>query len=67
MDKLNKTIADVANILDNLILLRSILETGDCNNCNNRNCAFKPSLGQMVRYNCPWYEGHTGKKREEGD
>ena len=67
MDKLNKTIADVANILDNLILLRSILETGDCNNCNNRNCSFRPRLGQMVRYNCPCYEGHTGKKREGGD
>jgi hypothetical protein len=55
-DRLNKTIADVAYILDSLILLRQIQQTGDCNNCKNRECGYMPKAGQMVRYNCPFYK-----------
>ena len=61
MNKLDKTIADVAFILDNLTLLRQIQSTGDCNICINKDCGYKPKIGQMVRYNCPFYK----TKREE--
>ena len=63
MDKLNDAIADAAYILDCLRALRRIYETGDCNNCGiSRICKVKPGAGQMVRYNCPFYEkGGDGK------
>ena len=51
-DRLNKTISDIAYILDSLILLRQIQQTGDCNVCKNKECKRKPKAGQMVRYNC---------------
>lgn len=57
-DRLDKTISDVAYILDNLILLRQIQQTGNCNNCKNKNCGHIPRAGQMVRYNCPFYKRH---------
>lgn len=57
MDKLNNAIANTAYILDCLRNLRSIYETGDCNNCGaNKDCLCKPKVGQTVRYNCPFYE-----------
>lgn len=56
MDKLSEAIANTAYILDCLRNLRSIYETGDCNNCEIRTiCKIKPMPGQMVRYNCPLY------------
>ena len=58
-DKLSKTISDVAYILDSLILLRQIQQTGDCNICKNRDCELKPKVGQMVRYNCPFYKAES--------
>lgn len=59
MEKLNKAIADTANILDSLRLLREILESGDCNTCT-RECSYVPDVGALVRYNCPFY-----KKKEK--
>ena len=59
MDKLDEAIADVACILDHLILLRQILQTGDCNKCKNKDCGYAPKYGQMVRYNCPFYKAET--------
>lgn len=56
MNKLDNAIANTAYILDYLRVLRNILETGDCNNCETKNCIYKPKPGQMVRYNCPFYE-----------
>lgn len=56
MDKLNNAIANTAYILDCLRNLRSIYETGDCNDCGTKSCIYKPKPGQMVRYNCPFYE-----------
>ena len=58
-DRLNKTIADVAYILDSLILLRQIQQTGDCNICKNRDCGYMPRAGQMVRHNCPFYKAES--------
>ena len=62
MDKLNKTISDVAYILDSLILLRQIQQTGDCNICVNKECEHKPKVGQMVSYNCPFYKAESENK-----
>ena len=56
MDRLNKAISDVAYILDSLILLRQIQQTGDCNICKNKDCGYVPKIGQMVRYNYPYYK-----------
>lgn len=56
MDKLNEAIANTAYVLDCLRNLRSIYETGDCNNCGiEAVCKVKPMPGQRVRYNCPFY------------
>lgn len=56
MSKLDDVITNTAYILDSLTVLRSIYETGDCNNCNRvKICKFAPNPGQMVRYNCPFY------------
>ena len=57
MSRLDDTISDVAYILDTLIVYRSIVESGDCNRCKaNMNCKYVPKPGQLVRYNCPFYE-----------
>lgn len=65
MDRLNKAISDVAYILDNLILLRQIQQTGDCNICKNRDCGYMPKAGQMVRYNCPFYKAEIEPQESE--
>lgn len=57
MNRLDKTISDVAFILDSLMLLRQIQTTGDCNDCRNGQCEWKPKAGQLVRFNCPHYVG----------
>ena len=54
--RLDKAIADVAYILDSLMVYRNILQTGDCNTCAiTGKCKYCPKPGQMVRYNCPHY------------
>ena len=37
--------------------LKEIWDSGDCNDCRNGQCEWKPELGQLVRYNCPHYVG----------
>ena len=56
MSRLDDTIANVAYILDILMAYRNIAETGNCNTCKNKDCQWKPKLGQLVRYNCPHYK-----------
>ena len=56
MARLDQEIARQAFTLDCLKMLRDILNTGDCNICQNKECEIRPSPGQMVRYNCPLYE-----------
>lgn len=65
MDRLNDAISDIAYILDSLILLRQIQQTGDCNICKNRDCKYKPKVGQLTRYNCPFYNAETEGKTKE--
>jgi len=62
MSRLNTTISEIAFVLDNLILLRQILSTGNCNDCKNKNCGYCPEPGRIVRYNCPFY---ISKESEE--
>lgn len=62
MNRLNKAISNVAYILDSLTLLRQIQQTGDCNICKNRDCGYMPKVGQMVRYNCPFYKAESEEK-----
>ena len=56
MSRLDDAIANVAYILDTLIVYRNIVEKGDCNICKNKDCQWKPKVGQLVRYNCPHYK-----------
>lgn len=57
MSKLDTIISDVTYILDSLMLLRNIEESGDCNICaRKKECEYVPKVGQLVRYNCPFYE-----------
>jgi len=61
MSKLDDSIANVAYILDSLMALRNIYESGCCNDCTiAKTCKYAPKVGQLVRYNCPFYE-----RREE--
>jgi hypothetical protein len=57
MNKLDELIAYHANELDNLRLLKSILDSGDCNTCiAKKTCGYVPRCGEQVRFNCPHYE-----------
>lgn len=49
-------IENVAYIHDCLILLRQIQSSGNCNICKVNKCKYRPKIGKMVRYNCPFYE-----------
>jgi hypothetical protein len=54
MSRLDDAISNVAYILDSLMVLRNIYQTGHhCNDCGNRDCGYAPKPGQQIRYNCP--------------
>ena len=57
MSRLDDAISNTAYILDSLMALRNIYETGrSCNECNvTAVCPYCPKPGQQVRYNCPFY------------
>ena len=57
MEKLDSMIKDVAGVMDSLLLLREIIESGDCNICaDKKTCQYAPKPGQLVRYNCPFFK-----------
>jgi hypothetical protein len=64
-NKLDTTISNVAYILDSLVALRQIQSKGDCNTCEGgeHGCLYMPNLGEVVRYNCPFY---SQKVRSDG-
>lgn len=63
MNKLDNAIAEIGWILDALSDYRDILQSGCCNNCENRNkCGHTPKAGQLVRYNCPFYVRQSEEK-----
>lgn len=53
-------------VLNYLRLLNEIIESGDCNTCDIQNgCPYKPSPGNLVRYNCPFYKSKEEKLNEQ--
>lgn len=43
-------------LYDCLFALKNIQNCGDCNVCASKNdCQYVPTVGRMVRYNCPFY------------
>ena len=63
MSKLDEVIDQVAYVLESLLALQKIYNTGkDCNTCKKRNCAARPELGKQVRYNCAFYSGDEKEK-----
>lgn len=54
-NSLDILIAQTAYTLDCLMALRNIQNSGDCNECANRGCLYKPKAGQLTRYNCPLF------------
>ena len=58
MTRLDKMISNIGYVLDSLMALRNIYQTGSCNECEAvKTCEYTPKPGQMVRYNCPFYAG----------
>jgi len=54
MSRLDDAISNVAYILDSLMALRNIYQTGHhCNDCGNRDCGYDPDPGKQIRFNCP--------------
>lgn len=64
VNKLDTTISNVAYILDSLVALRQIQSKGDCNICKGKShgCLYMPNPGEIVRYNCPFYEAEREDK-----
>ena len=57
MSKIDELIKQKAYELDVLMCYRDIEKSGDCNNCAKSNsCEYVPEPGQLVRYNCPFYQ-----------
>lgn len=55
-DKQRKCSDKHRQMADWLILLKRILDSGDCNVCAIRkHCRVVPELGEQVRYNCPLF------------
>ena len=38
-----------------LMAYKQIIESGSCNDCKLSDCQYRPKLGELVRYNCPFY------------
>ena len=57
MSRIDDAISNVAYILDALMAFRNIIDSGHCNCCGKKKtCEYAPKPGQLVRYNCPFYE-----------
>lgn len=66
MSKLDDAIGSVAYILDCLRDYRVIVESGDCNACRRKKeCGYCPKAGQLVRYNCPFFERRVKDERAD--
>lgn len=65
MSKLDDAIGSVAYILDCLRDYRVIVESGDCNVCKKRGCEYCPKAGQLVRFNCPFFERRVKDERTD--
>jgi hypothetical protein len=54
--KIDTMIENLAYIHDCLITLQEIQSSGDCNICKVKKCKYRPKMGEMVRYKCPFYK-----------
>lgn len=55
-------IGEQAYLLDALRAYREVIDSGCCNDCGSmKDCEFVPKLGQLVRYNCPFYKRKEAK------
>ena len=62
MSRLDDAISEIAYVLDTLMAYRQIVQSGDCNSCaESKKCEYAPELGELVRYNCPFYKGRVTK------
>jgi hypothetical protein len=66
VSRLDDAISNTAYVLDCLWTLRRILDSGCCNECVriNQKCSYAPDQGQMVRYNCPFFEKKEGEAQK---
>ena len=54
--RLEHIIGDVSYIIDALRAYADIVNSGCCNECDKqRDCEYAPKVGQLVRYNCPFF------------
>lgn len=60
---LDDAISNVSYILDSLMALKKIHESGSCIDCAMLSlCKYKPELGEMIRYNCPFWNDERAKE-----
>lgn len=51
---------DIIHVLSDLESAKGIIDHNNCNDClSYKICLFKPSWGEPVRANCPFYVGET--------
>ena len=54
--RIERIIGDAAYIIDTLRVYADIVNSGCCNECDKqRDCEYVPKVGQLVRYNCPFF------------
>lgn len=64
--RLEDVIVNITYILSVIEAYRDIQNSGGCNECGKRmTCEYAPKLGQLVRYNCPFYEREVKAKEWE--
>jgi len=48
---------DAADAIDNQQVFIDLIGTlPTCNECGDKQCSYRPGLGQTVRYNCPLFQ-----------
>ena len=55
MSKIREAIKTLQNVIAYLEEYDAILGLNNCNTCRNKNCQYRPKLGERVRINCPLY------------
>lgn len=56
MHKVDNLVLQTEDILNALRSLDEILKSGNCNECSNKDCGYKPEAGKLIRFNCPFYQ-----------
>ena len=64
-DECKKCAEEHRQLAEWLKLLKRILDSGDCNSCAllHSQCRYAPRLGELVRYNCPFYSQERGESK----